>query len=168
MTPPRPVALALGLIRAVLGALILTGVVLNFANVVGRYVFLKPIIWAEEVLVFIMVWCVMLGATLVTWDNQHLRMDAAYHLAPPRVRWWLNLVSTLAFLVAAVFVLVQSARVTLLVVSTGQRSVVAEVPMVIPYGALTVSFAVIVLMLLIRFRAFVRAVGDPDAPPKAG
>lgn len=70
--PPRPVSIVLGVIRAVLGALILAGVGINFANVVGRYVFLKPIIWAEEVLVFIMVWCVMLGATLVTWENQHL------------------------------------------------------------------------------------------------
>ena len=86
--------MALATIRAALGALILAGVALNFANVVGRYVFWKPIIWAEEILVFIMVWCVMLGATLVTWENQHLRMDAVYHLAPPRLRRWLNLVST--------------------------------------------------------------------------
>ena len=71
----------LNVIRAVLGALIFAGVALNFANVVGRYVFFKPIIWAEEVLVFIMIWCVMLGATVVTWENQHLRMDAVYHLA---------------------------------------------------------------------------------------
>ena len=78
---------------------------LNFANVVGRYVFFKPIIWAEEVLVFIMIWCVMLGATLVTWENQHLRMDAVHHLTPPRARRWLNLVSTLVFLAAAGFVL---------------------------------------------------------------
>ncbi|MBI4593554.1 MAG: TRAP transporter small permease [Candidatus Rokubacteria bacterium] len=146
----------LGAIRAALGALIFTGVALNFANVVGRYVFLKPIIWAEEVLVFIMIWCVMLGATLVTWENQHLRMDAVYHLTPPRGRRWLNLLSTLAFLVAGVFVLVQSARVVAVVAGTGQRSVVAEIPMVIPYGALPVSFAVIVVVLVWRFRAFVR------------
>jgi TRAP-type C4-dicarboxylate transport system permease small subunit len=147
----------LGAIRAVLGVLILLGVVINFANVVGRYVFLKPIIWAEEILIFIMIWCVMLGATLVTWDNQHLRMDALYHLAPPRLRRWLNLASTLAFLLAGVFVLVQSARVVAVVASTGQRSVVADIPMTIPYGAIPVSFAVIVAILMARFRAFVRA-----------
>ena len=79
-------SLGLGAIRAVLGTLILAGVALNFANVVGRYVFFQPIIWAEEVLVFIMIWCVMLGATVVTWENQHLRMDAVYHLTPPRGR----------------------------------------------------------------------------------
>ena len=146
----------LGAIRAALGALILAGVALNFANVVGRYVFFKPIIWAEEVLVFIMIWCVMLGATLVTWENQHLRMDAVHHLTPPRARRWLNLVSTLVFLVAAGFVLVQSLRVAAVVAGTGQQSVVAGIPMVIPYGALPVSFGLIVAALVWRFRAFVR------------
>lgn len=153
---PRSVTLLLGAIRAVLGTLILAGVAINFANVVGRYVFFKPIIWAEEILVFIMIWCVMLGATLVTWENQHLKMDAVYHLAPPRVRRWLNLLSTLAFLAAGVFVLAQSVRVVALIASTGQRSVVAEVPMVIPYAAIPVSFALIVGVLLWRFRTFVR------------
>lgn len=148
--------LILGAVRVALGGLILAGVALNFANVIGRYVFLVPIIWAEEVLVFIMIWCVMLGATLVTWENAHLRMDALYHLASPRVRRWLNAASTLAFLVAAVFVLVQSARVVALVASTGQRSVVAEIPMTLAYGALPVSFGLIVVVLLRRFRAFVR------------
>jgi TRAP-type C4-dicarboxylate transport system permease small subunit len=150
------VSAILGAIRAALGALILAGVALNFANVVGRYVFFKPIIWAEEVLVFIMIWCVMLGATLVTWENQHLRMDAVHHLTPPRVRRWLNLVSTLVFLVAAGFVLVQSLRVAAMVAGTGQQSVVAGIPMVLPYGALPASFGLIVAALVWRFRAFVR------------
>ena len=148
--------LILGAIRAALGTLILVGVALNFANVIGRYVFLAPIIWAEEVLVFIMIWCVMLGATLVTWENAHLRMDALFHLVTPRVRRWLNAVTTLAFLVAAIFVLVQSARVVALVASTGQRSVVAGIPMTLAYGALPVSFTLIVFVLLWRFRTFIR------------
>ena len=153
-------ALGLRLIRAILGLLILAGVALNFANVVGRYVFFAPIIWAEEVLVFIMIWCVMLGATLVTWDNQHLRMDAVHHLTPPRVRRWLNLVGTVAFLVAGVFVLLQSLRVLLLAAATGQRSVVAEIPMVVPFAAIPLSFAIIVGMLVWRFRRFVRGEAE--------
>jgi len=143
------------IIRAVLGTLILAGVALNFANVVGRYVFFAPIIWAEEVLVFIMIWCVMLGATLVTWEDQHLRMDAVHHLTPPRVRRWLNAIITLAFLVAGVFVLAQSLRVLWLAARTGQRSVVADLPMVIPFAAIPLSFAIIVGMLVRRFRRFV-------------
>ena len=153
-TSPRA-ALGLRVIRAVLGALILAGVALNFANVVGRYVFFAPIIWAEEVLVFIMVWCVMLGATLVTWEDQHLRMDAVHHLTPPRVRRWLTLFTTLAFVGAGAFVLAQSLRVLLLAARTGQRSVVADLPMVIPFAAIPLSFAIIVGVLVGRFRRFV-------------
>jgi C4-dicarboxylate transporter DctQ subunit len=163
MTASRPVTVILWVIRALLGGLILAGVALYLANVIGRYVFWKPIIWAEEVLVFIMIWCVMLGATLVTWENAHLRMDAVYQLGSPRVRRWLNLVSTAAFLAAAIFVLVQSTRVVALVASTGQRSVVAEVPMVIPYGAIPVSFALIVAIVIRRCRVLLRAgAGDGD------
>ena len=98
---------------------------------------------------------VMLGATLVTWDDQHLRMDAVHHLTPPRVRRWLNLITTLAFVGAGVFVLAQSLRVLLLAARTGQRSVVADLPMVIPFAAIPLSFAIIVGMLVRRFRRFV-------------
>jgi TRAP-type C4-dicarboxylate transport system permease small subunit len=150
------VTVLLGVIRALLGTFILAGVVLNFANVVGRYVFWRPIIWAEEILVFLMIWCVMLGAVLVTWENAHLRMDAVHQLGSPRVRRWLDLLSAGAFLAAAIFVLVQSTRVVALVASTGQRSVVAEVPMVIPYGALPVSFALMVAIVIWRGRALLR------------
>ena len=160
MSPPARAALGLRVIRAVLGGLILAGVALNFANVVGRYVFFAPIIWAEEVLVFLMIWCVMLGATLVTWEDQHLRMDAVHHLTPPRVRRWLNLLTTLAFVGASLFVLAQSLRVLLLAVRTGQRSVVADIPMVIPFAAIPLSFAIIVGMLVARFRRFVRGAEE--------
>lgn len=160
MSPPPRAALPLRVIRALLGVLILAGVALNFANVVGRYVFLAPIIWAEEVLVFIMVWCVMLGATLVTWEDQHLRMDAVHHLTPPRIRRWLNVVSTLVFLGVGLFVLVQSLRVLILAAGTGQRSVVADIPMVVPFAAIPLSFAIIVAMLVWRFRRVVRGAGD--------
>jgi TRAP-type C4-dicarboxylate transport system permease small subunit len=159
--PTRPrAALGLRVIRAALGILILAGVALNFANVVGRYVFFAPIIWAEEVLVFIMVWCVMLGATLVTWEDQHLRMDAIHHLTSPRVHRWLDLATTLAFLLVGVFVLAQSLRILTLAAETGQRSVVADIPMVVPFAAIPLSFAIIVAMLVWRVRRFVRGHGE--------
>ena len=156
VSPAPRAAFGLRLIRAVLGALILAGVALNFANVVGRYVFRAPIIWAEEVLVFIMVWCVMLGATLVSREDQHLRMDAVHHLAPPRARRWLDLATTFTFLLAGVFVLVQSLRVLALAAGTGQRSVVADIPMVVPFAAIPLSFAIIVAMLVARLRRLLR------------
>ena len=81
--------------RFALGTLISIGVVINVANVAGRYLFNAPIIWAEEILVFIMIGCVFLGAILVTWEGQHIRMD----LFSTRVgRPWRRIILALGFL----------------------------------------------------------------------
>ncbi len=80
----------LSLIRALLGTLMLAAVAINFANVVGRYAFSAPIFWAEEALVFMNVWCVLLGAGIVAHANAHLRMDAFEAIAPPRVKRWID------------------------------------------------------------------------------
>ena len=63
---PTP-ALSYGVVnlKGVCGVMI-TAVLLNFANVVGRYVLLQPIVVAEEVLQFMNVWVVMLGAATIT------------------------------------------------------------------------------------------------------
>ena len=65
----------LALIRLFLGVLLIASVVLIVANAMGRYIFLAPIIWAEEILGYVLVWTVYLGGVLVTWDGGHLKMD---------------------------------------------------------------------------------------------
>ena len=42
--------------RAILGALMLAGIAINFANVIGRYLFGQALFWAEETMVFITIW----------------------------------------------------------------------------------------------------------------
>ena len=74
---PKPIHFGLiSVPRAIIGCMILVGILINVANVIGRYMFLEPIIWAEEIMIYIMVWTVFIGAILVTFDGQHLKMDA--------------------------------------------------------------------------------------------
>ena len=68
--------------RFIIGSLVLFGIAVNFGNVVGRYVFLSPIIWAEEIMIYIMVWTVFVGSILVTWEGSHLKMDFFTILLP--------------------------------------------------------------------------------------
>ena len=76
----------LRIIELVLGTMLLLSVVLICANAFGRYVLHKPIIWAEEVLGYGLVWMVYLGAILVTASDQHLRMDLLVSVAEPEDR----------------------------------------------------------------------------------
>lgn len=139
--------------RAIIGALILISIVLNFANVIGRYIFLEPLIWAEEVMVFIMVWCVFIGAVLVSWDDRHLRMDIlALHLKGPWRRIVNGFVAVTSLAIFA-FVAVQSWKATSLFAELGQKSNTAEVPMVIPHAALAIGFGLMFVAVAVRFRA---------------
>ena len=75
--PPRWRGLFVSLPRALIATLILVGVAINFANVISRYLFNFALFWAEEAMVFIIVWCVFIGAIAVTWARpmmQHARV----------------------------------------------------------------------------------------------
>ncbi len=141
--------------RFIIGSLILAGIAINFANVLGRYLFLAPIIWAEEIMIYIMVWMVFVGSVLVTWDGHHLKMDFFSIMLPSPAKEIMNFVGVVAFIAACLFVLPQTHTVTNLMNDLDQRSVVAEIPMVVPHFALLLGFSIIFVAVVYRFRRMV-------------
>ena len=142
--------------RAIVGVLILAGIAVNFANVIGRYVFLQPVIWADEAMVYIMVWTVFMGAVLVSFEGQHLKMDFFSIMLPSPWKQIINGIAAVSFLAVCIFVIPQTWAVVKLVWSFGQRSVVAEIPLVIPHFALLLGFVLMFLAVVVRFRSYVK------------
>jgi TRAP-type C4-dicarboxylate transport system permease small subunit len=130
--------------RAAIGVIILAAITINFANVVGRYVFLAPLPWAEEVLVFLVIWGVCLGASAVTYDNRHLDMDLFVGLFPSRLRAVLEVLKLLALVGFCTFTMANAATIVGVMARNGQVSITAGVPMTVPYAAFVVGFALIV------------------------
>jgi TRAP-type C4-dicarboxylate transport system permease small subunit len=151
----RAVSKFMAVPRFIVAALILASIAINFANVVGRYVFFSPIVWAEEVMIFIMVWCVFIGAVLVTWDGRHLRMDLLANSIPNPWRMVVNFIAAAGFLVLAALVVTQSWQVVSLFAQLGQKSTTAGVPMVIPHSAVLIGFGLMFVCVAVRFRAYV-------------
>jgi TRAP-type C4-dicarboxylate transport system permease small subunit len=139
--------------RLIIGVLILAGIAINFANVVGRYVFLSPIIWAEEILIYIMVWCVFIGTVLVTWDGRHLKMDLLSSTLKGTPRLVVNTITTLVTIAVMLFVVPKSWGVVEMMGRLDQRSVVSEIPMTIPHFAIAFGFILMVLAVLARLRS---------------
>ena len=163
----RATARLMAVPRALIGALILASIAINFANVVGRYLFLSPIVWAEEVMIFIMVWCVFLGAVPVTWEGRHLRMDLVAVAIPSPFREAINALAAAAFIAVAGLVVVQSWEAVTLFARLGQVSNTARVPMVVPHLALLVGFALMLVAVAVRFRAYVAGTLGSEAEDAA-
>jgi TRAP-type C4-dicarboxylate transport system permease small subunit len=169
-TAPRWLTFAvLTVPRTIIGVAILASIAINFANIVGRYILLAPIIWAEEIMIYINVWCVFIGCILVTWDGRHLKMDLFSVMLKSPWKQIVNTIAAIGFLLVCVFVVLQSWTVSSMMERLDQRSVVAEIPMVIPHAAVLLGFGAMLVVLLYRIRSYiVGAMGsDIDATTKS-
>ena len=153
---PKPLLFGIVTIpRFIIGMAILIGIAINFANVIGRYAFLEPIIWAEEIMIYIMVWTVFIGSVLVSYEGQHLKMDFFSIMLPSPYKEIINFVATIAVLLVCIYVIPNNWTVVELMFRNDQRSVVAEVPMVIPHFALLLGFILIFIAIIVRFKSHV-------------
>ena len=123
---------------------------LNFFNVVGRYGFGITILSADETQIFIMVFMAFLGAGVVAWRGQHLRMDVLVNALPASLRWLLRIFELAAIAILAGFVLWNSTYYAQQMFNFGRVSDMGRVPMWIPHGAVAAGFGLIAFVACLR------------------
>ncbi|HUN42936.1 MAG TPA: TRAP transporter small permease [Acetobacteraceae bacterium] len=82
--------------RLLVGLLGAFALVIAVIQVVGRY--LDPanaITWAEEVIVYVAVWAVMIAASELVHRDGHVRPDLVLRLLKPRVQRWVEMFNCL-------------------------------------------------------------------------
>jgi TRAP-type C4-dicarboxylate transport system permease small subunit len=134
------------IIEVVLALAFILAVLLNFGNVVGRYLFGVSLLGADEVQIFIMVAMTFLGAAVVSRRNLHLRMDFLVRFLPARARVALRVVELALLATVAGFVLSQSYFYARQMLRIGRTSDMAGVPMWIPHATVALGFAMIFLV----------------------
>ena len=65
-------------------AALLAIVALNAVNIVLRYFFFAAFSWAEEAMLYLMIFGVYAGAVSVAWQQAHIRIDAFLELSRRR------------------------------------------------------------------------------------
>ncbi|MBM3568733.1 MAG: TRAP transporter small permease [Alphaproteobacteria bacterium] len=140
--------------RYLLGGLMLIGVALVFANVVGRYVFSAPLFWAEEVLVYLVIWGVFVGMASIAYNGDHLTMDLFHRRLSPGLARGVNAAIALGLVAVSVFVAWQSWQVVTLFWNIGQVSIAAGIPKALPHAAIAVGFGLTALAVLLRWRSY--------------
>jgi TRAP-type transport system small permease protein len=137
----------LAVVRVVIGVLLILSMLLICANAFGRYVLFKPIIWAEEVLGYALVWTVYLGAVLVTWDQNHLKMDLLSKMLTGWPRRVCDVAAIVLFVAAGALIIYQSVTS---IASFTHTSLVAGIPMSWLHMIVPASFVLMILCVLAR------------------
>ena len=132
---------------------------LVLVQVVLRYVLNVPLVWVEEVTVFLMIWMAFMGAAIGVRRGAHIAMSILVDRLPTRVARALFYASTLAIIAFSAVVAWQG---TLLALSVGgQRSAALGVPMGIPYIIVPLGALLIILQACAN-------VVDPPQPTTVG
>jgi TRAP-type C4-dicarboxylate transport system permease small subunit len=146
----RGVRALLALLRIVAGVLLVCSVMLNFANIVGRYFFHSSISWAEETMLFLMVGCVFLGSGPVAWSGRHIRMDVFVRLMPAKIRESLDLLSELVFLATAIVLVIFAWPTIRQLIAFDQRSLAADIPLAIPQAMIPIGLSIMAFLVAVR------------------
>jgi TRAP-type C4-dicarboxylate transport system permease small subunit len=144
---------------------LLIAVALNFANIIGRYVFFSPIASAEEVMLFLFVGTVFLGNSVVGWEGKQIRMDIFLHALPPRWRRRLDLFADMTVIAVSVILIVVGWPVIEMLAEFDERSQAADIPLVIPQALIPIGLALNAILVGARMIAGFRT--NPQDAAKA-
>jgi len=137
-------------IQGVTAVLMLIAVALNFANIVGRYVFFHPIASAEEIMLFLLVGTVFLGNAVVGFEGKQLRMDVILHALPPKLRRVLDVAADLTTIAVCVMLIVLAWPAVEMLAAFDQRSEAADIPMFIPQALVPIGLGLNALLVGVR------------------
>ena len=153
-------------VRGLTAVLMLVAVALNFANIIGRYVFFAPIASAEEIMLFLLVGTVFLGNSVVGWEGKQIRMDVILQALPDAVRHWLEVVADLATIAVSLILIWLAWPVITMLAEFDQRSEAADIPLVIPQALVPIGLGL--MALLVAARLVLRRNGDAGRDQVSG
>ena len=153
-------------VERVLALALIFGISLNFINVIGRYLAGYTITGGDEIEIYILIWIAFIGAAVVTWRNEHLRMDVLLGACPVWLQKAEAVVETLVMFVVTGFVAWQSFLYVERIHALGALSDIARIPTWIPHSAITIGFGSMALLVVLR--GIKRVMGTPAPAPVQG
>lgn len=124
---------------AFLGAGIIACSFILFLDVLLRYIFLTPLYWADELVRYLIIWMVFVGASVLVKKGGHIAVDVLPIFLSPRQK---NVLEKIILLMAIAFCLVLfyfSLKHTIGIKQSGQITSAMEAPMWIMYLAIPVG-----------------------------
>lgn len=128
------------------GFLVVTGAgmsIIVFLQVFFRFVVYVPFPWSEESARYLMIWMGMVGAATAMRYGRHIGVTVLVERLPPRVCRFLSPLTDLAMVVFLVVLAKEGFR--LAVENAVQYSPAMNLPMLIPYLAIPVGAALMIL-----------------------
>ena len=126
--------------------LLIAVIVMNLAQVIFRYVIVDPLSWSEETMRYSMTWMVLLAGSSALFRGEHMAISLFDNVRSERLRFF---VRQLVFVWIALFcILLMWEGFPAAIQNAQQVSPATRIPMVIPYLAIPVGAALMLIKVL--------------------
>lgn len=124
--------------------------IMIFYDVVMRYLFNSPTIWALELSEYILVFLAFAGAGNLQKKKKHIKMDFFYQKLSTQTRTVIDLIIYLLTAVFSYFLLAKSIQMTLTAYKYSSMSnSLLEVPLCIPYAIVPFGMGLLLIQAII-------------------
>jgi TRAP-type C4-dicarboxylate transport system permease small subunit len=155
------------IIELTLALAFIAAVLLNFCNVLGRYLLGISLLGSDELQVFIMIGMTFFGAAVVSRRNMHLRMDVLVRYLGAPMQIALQIAEQLLLAALAAFVLTQSYLYASRMWLMGRTSDMTGVPMWIPHSFVVLGFGLILVAALWRLLRMLKSLSGTASASEA-
>ncbi len=126
--------------------LLIAVIVMNLAQVIFRYVIVDPLSWSEETMRYSTTWMVLLAGSSALFRGEHMAISLFDNVRSERLRFF---VRQLVFVCIALFcILLMWEGFPAAILNARQVSPATRIPMVIPYLAIPVGAALMLIKVL--------------------
>jgi TRAP-type C4-dicarboxylate transport system permease small subunit len=113
--------------------MVMTGLLALFANVVLRYGFNYTLAWSEEYIKLVLIYTTFIGLSVSVKNKSMVKVDVLIQFFP-KTRFPLIVFSNLATIVFSVLMLVYGWKMAIQQASTGQTTIIMQIPMIFLYA----------------------------------
>lgn len=137
-------------------------VINTVTGVFFRFILNNALSWTDEVGRYMMIWVGFFGCYLAARDDSHVGVQMFVELFKPQAQKFFHIAARLVVIAFLVIILTKSGeQLSLLKI---QKSSALEIPMVVPYSAVTFG---IFMMLIENVAHFLRLFKSPAASAKS-
>jgi TRAP-type C4-dicarboxylate transport system permease small subunit len=137
----------LDLILAGLSFVIL--VILTFIGVISRYFVNRPILWEEEVQLWLFSWIIFFGGSVVFRNRAHVAIELVVEFFPLKIRKVMNVLIYLVCLCGFMYLFINSMALVMQYVATNKvTSVIA-----VPYSLISAAIPIGCVLMFLNYTA---------------
>lgn len=125
--------------------------VLMLVQIIGRYFFGNAISWSEEIVRYLFLWIIMLGASYATREKANITIDLLSKSLKGKQKFIIDTIVTVLWLVVCIYICIISFDYTMFMKESGATSTVLRIPLWLVYLAIPTGFSLMGIRVILNY-----------------